>query len=136
MDDFGCDGDRECLDALDLQAVAWVMAVLRRTARAIEKRERRMREHELLILDAPVRGVEGGEEETGAGLTADTSLPLEDQAVGDVAAVELLSALTERERTAVLLLANGYSEREVGRRMGVSDRVIRRLRARARQRLS
>ena len=49
--------------------------------------------------------------------------------------MELLAALTERERTAVVLLADGYSEREVGLRMGVTDRAIRKLVMRARQRV-
>lgn len=134
--DLGCNGDQECLDALDRQAVAWGIAVLRHAMADIRRRELRLREHELLILDAPVPGSGEDEDETGAERTVAGALSTEDQAIGDVAAMELLSALTERERTAVVLLADGYSEREVGLRMGISDRVVRRLRDRARQRLS
>ena len=134
--DLGCNGDPECVDALDRQAVAWGMAVLRNAMEDVRRRECRLRLHELIILDAPTPGSEDEPEETTSIQRADPGVPLEDQAVGEVAAMEILSVLTARERLAMTLLATGYPESEVGRRMGVSDRVVRRLRARARQRLS
>jgi len=134
--DLGCNRDPQCLEALDRQAVAWSMAVLRNAMEDVRRRERRLREHELLILDAPAPGSEDGEpDETASSQTADPGVPLEERAVGDVAAMEILSVLTARERVAVTLLATGYSEREAGQWMGVTDRAIRKLVARARQRL-
>ena len=81
---------------LDRQAVGWVLAVLRRAAKDIRRKQRRRARREVLSLDAPVRGEGEGDRVD----FPDTGLPIEDRVVGHLAAQELLSALTEREGTA------------------------------------
>ena len=114
---------------------AWFLTGLRREAGRLARKHRRLREHELLILNQKL-AEDGQSEEVEildtAAATNDTSAEAEDAMIVQ----EALSLLTPtQQKVIVATVLKERTEQEVANEMGVSQQAVNKIKERALNRL-
>ncbi len=118
-------------DPEEARAIAWFLTGLRREAIRLTKKYRQLDERELLILNCPVaQGIDGNK------LTMIDVIPaavdVSGEAEGMVFVQEALLLLTLQEQRVVkATILDGFTEREIAKKLGVSQPVVHRAKKRA-----
>lgn len=119
------------MDLEEARVVAWFVTGLRHEAIRLAKKHKRLREHELLILNEQLRDAGGeviAEMVDTVVSTMDTLAQVEER----LFLQEALSLLTpQQKRLIIRVILEGATEQEVANEMGVTHQAVHRMKERA-----
>ncbi len=112
--------------------VAWFVAGLRREAIRLTRKHRRMKEHELLILNEQLKGDTGGEALATMLNTVNPPADLLTQVENRLVLQEALTLLTPlQQKVVAATVLEGVTEQELAGEIGVTQQAVSRIKERA-----
>jgi len=120
-------------DVEDARVLAWFETGLRREAARLARKYRRLKKHELLILDGPANVSDKDVVMVG---TIDATVDVSGEAEGSVLVQEALSLLTpEQKKVITATVLEGATEQKTAKELGMSQQAVNRIKKRALDRL-
>lgn len=121
------------LDVEDARVLAWFETGLRREAARLARKHRRLKEHELLILDGPT---DVSDDEVAMVDTIAAAVDVSGEAAGSVLIQDALSLLTSLQREVIAAtILEGATEEETAMRLGISQPAVHKVKNRTLNRL-
>ncbi len=138
LDDYflPLDSCTRVFDTEDARALAWILTGLRHEVSRLAKKQRRLKEYELLILDGPVDHGVSDNEEISMIDTLVTAADVLSEAEDSLFIQEVLSLLTPRQQKVITAtVLEGLTEREVASKLSLSRSAVHSLKKQALSRL-